>query len=134
MMLQPFFSGCNIRDGPKNGIHFTYSSDGRPSGECFVELVSLEDMEKALSKRNNFIGKRYVEVFECKNGEMEFTCKRMGQPPDQGHETVLRLRGLPYNCSKEEIAHFFSGINTFLLQLLIFLMMLFILVVTLGCT
>lgn len=42
-------------------------------------------------------------MFECKNGEMEFTCKRMGQPPDQGHETVLRLRGLPYNCSKEEI-------------------------------
>lgn len=106
-----FFSGCNIRDGPKNGIHFTYSSDGRPSGECFVELVSLEDMEKALSKRNNFIGKRYVEVFECKNGEMEFTCKRMGQPPDQSHETVLRLRGLPYNCSKEEIAHFFSGLE-----------------------
>ena len=41
-----FFEGCNIRGGPKNGIHFTYSSEGRPSGECFVELVSLEDMEK----------------------------------------------------------------------------------------
>ena len=40
------FKDCNIRGGAKNGIHFTYSSEGRPSGECFVELVSLEDMEK----------------------------------------------------------------------------------------
>ena len=45
----PFFfvlKGCNIRGGAKNGIHFTPSSEGHPSGECFVELVSQEDMEK----------------------------------------------------------------------------------------
>ena len=41
-----FCQGCNIKGGAKSGIHFTYSSDGRPSGECFVELVSLEDMNK----------------------------------------------------------------------------------------
>lgn len=29
-------------------------------------------------KSNNFIGKRYVEVFEFKSGEMEWICKRMG--------------------------------------------------------
>ncbi|XP_044174837.1 heterogeneous nuclear ribonucleoprotein H2-like isoform X2 [Acropora millepora] len=106
-----FFSDCNIRGGAKNGIHFTYSSEGRPSGECFVELVSLEDMENALAKSNNFLGKRYVEVFESKAGEMEWTCKRMGQPQDRGNEAVVRLRGLPFQVSKEEIAQFFTGLE-----------------------
>ena len=63
----------------------------------------------ALAKSNNFLGKRYVEVFESKAGEMEWTCKRMGQPQDRGNEAVVRLRGLPFQVSKEEIAQFFTG-------------------------
>lgn len=66
---------------------------------------------RALAKSNNFIGKRYVEVFESKAGEMEWTCKRMGQPQDRGNEPVVRLRGLPFQVSKEEIAQFFTGKN-----------------------
>lgn len=66
---------------------------------------------RALAKSNNFIGKRYVEVFESKSGEMEWTCKRMGQPQDRGNEPVVRLRGLPFQVSKEEIAQFFTGKN-----------------------
>ena len=45
-LIMLFCEGCNIKGGAKSGIHFTYSSDGRPSGECFVELVSVEDMNK----------------------------------------------------------------------------------------
>ena len=66
---------------------------------------------RALSKSNNFIGKRYVEVFESKTGEMEWICKRMGQPQERGNESVVRLRGLPFDVSKEEIAQFFTGKN-----------------------
>lgn len=64
---------------------------------------------RAVGKSNNFMGKRYVEVFESKAGEMEWTCKRMGQPQDRGNESVVRLRGLPFQVSKEEIAQFFTG-------------------------
>ncbi|XP_067055298.1 uncharacterized protein [Acropora muricata] len=106
-----FFSGCHIRGGAKNGIHFTYSSEGRPSGECFVELVSREDLEKALAKSKNSLGKSFVEVFKSTAGEMEQTCQRMGQPQDRGHEAVVRLRGLPFQVSKEEIAQFFTGLE-----------------------
>ena len=38
----------------------------------------------------------------------------MGQPQDRGNETVVRLRGLPFQVSKEEIAQFFTGENNFL--------------------
>ena len=67
---------------------------------------------RALAKSNKYIGKRYVEVFESKSGEMEWTCKRMGQPQEKGNESVVRLRGLPFEVSKEEIAQFFTGKST----------------------
>ncbi|XP_015775983.1 PREDICTED: heterogeneous nuclear ribonucleoprotein H-like isoform X2 [Acropora digitifera] len=105
------FSDCNIRGGAKNGIHFTYSSEGHPSGECFVELVSRGDMEKALAKSKNSLGKRFVQVFKSTAAEMEQTCKRMGQPQDRGNEAVVRLRGLPFQVSKEEIEQFFTGLE-----------------------
>ena len=63
----------------------------------------------ALAKSNNFVVKRYVEVFKCKAGEMERTSKRMGQPQDRGNKAVVGLRGLPFQVSKEEIAQFFTG-------------------------
>lgn len=74
------------------------------------ELIGvIHFFSRALSKNNHHIGKRYIEVFESKAGEMEWVCKRMGQPQDKGDESVVRLRGLPYEISKEEIVQFFTG-------------------------
>ena len=35
--------------------------------------------------------------------------KRNGPDQQANMDAVVRLRGLPFGCSKEEIAHFFSG-------------------------
>ena len=64
---------------------------------------------RALAKSKNSLGKRFVQVFKSTAGEMEQTCKRMGQPQDRGNEAVVRLRGLPFQVSKEEIEQFFTG-------------------------
>jgi heterogeneous nuclear ribonucleoprotein F/H len=56
------------------------------------------------------MGKRYVEVFESKRSEMEWSCKRVGASTDENDNRVVRLRGLPYGCSKEEVANFFKGV------------------------
>jgi len=45
----------------RNGIHFTYVRDGRPSGEAYIELESEDDLEKALSRDKHHMGKRYIE-------------------------------------------------------------------------
>lgn len=44
---------------------------------------------------------------------MEWVIKRSGPTghPNPSNDAVVRLRGLPFGCSKEEIAHFFSGMN-----------------------
>ena len=58
--IAALIAGCDIVDG-KNGIHFTYVRDGRPSGEAYIELASEEDLEKALTRDKNHMGKRYIE-------------------------------------------------------------------------
>lgn len=42
-------------------IHFTYTREGRPSGEAFVELESEDDLKIALKKDRESMGHRYVE-------------------------------------------------------------------------
>ena len=51
---------CDIVGG-KNGIHFTYVRDGRPSGEAYIELRSEDDVQQALTKDKQTMGKRYIE-------------------------------------------------------------------------
>ncbi|CAB3993495.1 heterogeneous nuclear ribonucleo H3-like isoform X2, partial [Paramuricea clavata] len=109
--IAQFFSGCEIQGGVQDGIYFTFSRDGRPSGECFVEFTTIDDFNRALTRNNEHMGKRYVEVFESKRSEMEWSCKRVGAGADENDNSVVRLRGLPYGCSKEEVANFFKGLE-----------------------
>lgn len=52
-------------------------------------------------------------VFRSKRSEMEWMVKRSGPPnaaaPSSDDDCFVRLRGLPFGCSKEEIAQFFTG-------------------------
>ncbi|CAL4159913.1 unnamed protein product, partial [Meganyctiphanes norvegica] len=99
--------------GGSDGIHLTLSREGRPSGEAYVELESPEDLAEALKKHNQHMGRRYIEVFKAKRSEMEWVVKRnsFGGGGRNEEDGVVRLRGLPFGCSKEEIAQFFSGLE-----------------------
>ncbi|XP_020383569.1 heterogeneous nuclear ribonucleoprotein H3-like isoform X3 [Rhincodon typus] len=106
-----FFSDCKILNGTA-GIHFTYLREGRPSGEAFVQLESEEDVKRALAKDRESMGHRYIEVFETKASEMDWALKHAN--PNQTESTsdgTVRLRGLPFGCSKEEILQFFTGLE-----------------------
>ena len=47
--------------GGAAGIHMTYTREGRPTGEGYLELGSEEDVERALTKHNEHLGPRYIE-------------------------------------------------------------------------
>jgi len=115
-----FFSNCNIAGG-KEGVHFTLNREGRPSGECFVELESEDDIQEALKKDRASMGKRYVEVFECSVKDMEFALgtakggsaggEDYGGSGEFSDDGVVRLRGLPFEASKDDIADFFGELE-----------------------
>lgn len=103
-----FFSDCRIRDGVR-GIHLTVDGLGRPTGEAFIEVEHEEDVSKALEKHRQYLGHRYVEVFEVTNRDAEVILKEAVQAV--GKRTVVRIRGLPYSCTKADIEQFFSGLE-----------------------
>ncbi|KAF4521628.1 hypothetical protein B566_EDAN006670 [Ephemera danica] len=106
-----FFGDCNIKNG-KLGIQMTMSREGRPSGEAYIEMESDDDIEKALKKDKEHMGHRYIEVFKAKRSEMDWVVKRSGLNLENAMDDgCVRLRGLPFGCSKEEIAQFFSGME-----------------------
>ncbi|XP_059373588.1 heterogeneous nuclear ribonucleoprotein H3-like [Carassius carassius] len=106
-----FFSDCDIV-GKVNGVCFTFSKEGRSSGEAFIELKTSEDFKKALAKDRKYMGHRYIEVFKSNRSEMDWVLKRSGPTDYDGSSgCMLRLRGLPFGCSKEEILQFFSGLK-----------------------
>ncbi|XP_049434562.1 G-rich sequence factor 1 isoform X2 [Epinephelus fuscoguttatus] len=106
--LLQFFSECRIRDGV-NGIHLTVDKMGRPNGQAFIEMEHEEDVCKALEKHRQYLGPRYVEVYEVTNNDAEAILKKViPAGPDVG---VVRLRGLPFSCNKADIAQFFSGLE-----------------------
>ncbi|EPY87655.1 Heterogeneous nuclear ribonucleoprotein H isoform 2-like protein [Camelus ferus] len=102
---------CKIQNGAQ-GIRFIYTREGRPSGEAFVELESEDEVKLALKKDRETMGHRYVEVFKSNNVEMDWVLKHTGpNSPDTANDGFVRLRGLPFGCSKEEIVQFFSGLE-----------------------
>ena len=49
-------------------------------------------------------------VFATTRSEMDWVVSRCGMNIDNVmDEGCIRMRGLPYGCSKEEVASFFSG-------------------------
>ncbi|XP_013167748.1 PREDICTED: heterogeneous nuclear ribonucleoprotein F [Papilio xuthus] len=112
-----FLSGINVLN-EKEGVHLTEVRPGRPSGECFVELVSQADVDEALKKDKENMGKRYIEVFSTDRQDMEWALNAMnhsengfgGIPNLNDDMGIVKLRGLPFGCSKEEIIQFFDGL------------------------
>ncbi|XP_043912903.1 heterogeneous nuclear ribonucleoprotein H3 isoform X2 [Protopterus annectens] len=107
----PEYQNCDVVNG-EDGVHFTLSKEGRPSGEAFIELDSAEDFKKALAKDRKYMGHRYIEVFKSNSSERDWVVNHSG-PNETGNSSdgTVRLRGLPFGCSKEEIVQFFTGLE-----------------------
>ncbi|CAG7723426.1 unnamed protein product [Allacma fusca] len=114
-----FFKGIKVQGG-REGVHLVTTPEGRSSGEAFVEVVE-SDMQDAIKKDKKNIGHRYIEVFKVKRAEMDWVLKR-NRPNHSNsssfrnnnfddNECYIRMRGLPFECSKEDVLQFFGGLD-----------------------
>ncbi|CAG9533214.1 unnamed protein product [Cercopithifilaria johnstoni] len=111
--LQVFFFGLNAKS-----ITFTLTSNGRASGECYVELDDQEAVKEAQKLDRNEINGRYIEVFSVSDAELLMmirhgVIKGSGGDADSRYASnfVVRLRGLPYSATIDDIKEFFSGLE-----------------------
>lgn len=91
------------------------NSEGRPTGEAFVEFANAEDSRAAMTKDRMTIGSRYIELFPSSHEELEETVARgrILQKTSEGEDltemtAVLRMRGLPYSAEKDDVIDFFK--------------------------
>jgi len=101
--------------GGEQGVHVVNTYEGRPSGTVYVEVESQEDINAALAKDREKMGKRYIEVFEATREEMDrdLEPKARGGMGGGGSEDdgVVKLRGLPFGAGKNDVIEFFSGMQ-----------------------
>ncbi|GAB4820463.1 hypothetical protein N2152v2_007509 [Parachlorella kessleri] len=91
--------------------------NGKPTGEAYVQFGSSEEAARALKKRNHeHMGSRYIEIFESL--EAGLVAKSLA-PAGSGivaaapslRGEVVRLRGLPFASTAQDVLHFFDGIE-----------------------
>ena len=104
--IREFLSGLEVLE-----ITFNPSSSGRPSGECYCEFKNADDVKEAKARDRQNIGSRYVEVFEVGDVEMEQVLRRAQVKNNTSNKGFVRIRGLPFNCKRDEVLEFFKGLN-----------------------
>ncbi|VVB18400.1 unnamed protein product [Arabis nemorensis] len=121
-----FFAGLDIVDV------LLLHKNRKFSGEAFVVFAGPMQVEVALQRDRQNIGRRYVEVFRCykqdyynavaaEEGAYEnevhvspppagpSRAKRFSENEKLEYTQVLKMRGLPYSVNKPQIIEFFSG-------------------------
>ncbi len=85
------------------------NSTGRPSGECYVELASRHDQQTALLKDHQYMGSRYVEVFDVEEEELGRIVQRREIREKTAGKGYIRLKGLPFDVTQEAVIKFLEG-------------------------
>ncbi|RDY10439.1 Heterogeneous nuclear ribonucleoprotein F, partial [Mucuna pruriens] len=74
--IMEFFKDFGLSE---DSTHIIMNSEGRPSGEAYVEFASAEDSKAAMVKDRMTLGSRYIELFPSSHSEMEEAISR-GRP------------------------------------------------------
>ncbi|XP_072426316.1 epithelial splicing regulatory protein 1-like isoform X4 [Chiloscyllium punctatum] len=123
-VLTFFGSNCPVTGG-KEGILFVKYPDERPTGDAFVLFGCEGYAQNALKKHKDMLGKRYIELFRSTAAEVQQVLNRytstplmpiapapiipmIPQPfvPSTNLRDCIRLRGLPYAATIEDILQF----------------------------
>jgi len=108
--IAKFFRGLNIAKG---GVALCLSLQGRRNGEALVRFESQEHRDMALKRHKHHIATRYIEVYKA-TGE-DFINVAGGSNNEaqaflsKGGQVIVRMRGLPYDCTAKQVLEFFDS-------------------------
>ncbi|XP_018574554.1 RNA-binding protein fusilli isoform X2 [Anoplophora glabripennis] len=112
--IAKFFRGLNVAKG---GVALCLSAQGRRNGEALVRFVSQEHRDMALKRHKHHITNRYIEVYRASGDD--FLSVAGGSSCEaqaflsRGAAVIVRMRGLPYDCTAKQVLDFFaSGENS----------------------
>ncbi|XP_066954813.1 epithelial splicing regulatory protein 1 isoform X1 [Macrobrachium rosenbergii] len=111
--IAKFFRGLNIAKG---GVALCLSPQGRRNGEALIRFISPEHRDMALKRHKHHIGNRYIEVYKATGDDFINVAGGNNNEAQQflsrGGQVIIRMRGLPYDCTAKQVVEFFeSGEN-----------------------
>jgi len=116
------FLGHLASEMDHNSVKFVVNSQGRPSGDAFVRMTSVEGAARACCDvtkggcHKKHMGTRYVEVFQCSHDEMRCvmmggTLNRNGTIPPPGQVAQERFQQLSPVSPLATLPHQFTPLN-----------------------
>uniref|UniRef100_A0A8D0HG01 Epithelial splicing regulatory protein 1 n=1 Tax=Sphenodon punctatus TaxID=8508 RepID=A0A8D0HG01_SPHPU len=104
-----FFKGLNIAKG---GAALCLNAQGRRNGEALVRFVNEEHRDLALQRHKHHMGNRYIEVYKATSEDFlkiaGGTSNEVAQFLSKENQVIVRMRGLPFNVTVEEVLIFFG--------------------------
>lgn len=67
--VEKFFESIQIYKG-EEGVVFSVTSSGRPTGEAYVEFMSEEAQQEAMKRHKQHMGSRYIELFKSTKADL----------------------------------------------------------------
>ncbi|VDK45944.1 unnamed protein product [Anisakis simplex] len=134
--IAQFFVGLNIAPcvfasfltHHRGGVALCLSAEGRRNGEALVRFEDSEQRELALKRHRHFLHNRYIEVYRAAGDEFLQVAAggQLYMPPrfsgffsgsnseavrfvSRGGAMIVRMRGLPYDCTETQIRDFFAS-------------------------
>jgi len=121
-----FLQGAQVTP---SAVHFVLNAQGKPRGEAFVQLSGFDDVNRAMELHRQVLGHRYIEIFKSTPQEMSAVLARqngrsststafpraaysnISMLEDSKPYYIVRMRGLPFSASADQVARFFDGIE-----------------------
>lgn len=110
-----FFRGLNIARG---GVALCLSQQGRRNGEALVRFDSSEHRDLAIRRHRHHLGQRYIEVYRASGKEFvdiagvgKNALAKTFLDRGDGCHVVVRMRGLPFDTSPQQIKDFFRDVE-----------------------
>ncbi|XP_073987384.1 RNA-binding protein fusilli-like isoform X2 [Rhodnius prolixus] len=108
--IAKFFRGLNVAKG---GVALCLSSLGRRNGEALVRFTCQEHRDMALKRHKHHIGQRYIEVYRACGDDFVSVAGGSSNEAQafltRGAQVIIRMRGLPYDCTAKQVIEFFEG-------------------------
>ncbi|XP_063705699.1 heterogeneous nuclear ribonucleoprotein H-like [Culicoides brevitarsis] len=97
----------------ENGIHLERLPHyrrlaGKLTGNAFIEFDNEKDFISALKLNKKHIGERYIEVEPETLGNFKFAMRKQ---EGMMNDNVVKLRGLPFEATVEDVEKFFEGLK-----------------------
>eukprot|EP00466_Bigelowiella_natans_P002759 jgi/Bigna1/130412/aug1.11_g5120 len=106
--MEEFFKGLEIE-----AILAILDKFGRESGEAYIVFKDPASAEVAIAKNGEKMGHRYLEIYPVSSaGELQQARRNTRNLMGNGaEEIILRLRGLPWQCTEKMVEEFMQPLQ-----------------------